>query len=294
MRLRGTLRGVTYVLALSLLGCATTTPYIGQGPHPHITRGRPIPLVDFLGNVFALPTKIILFHWKMDNHAISERTESYLVRYIDLPVSVTEGTHFSLNEYAPGRALTRLVHNRKVAWPYRLLLGFPITLISDVLLPGRLFAGLLGGDSYNPYTDTVAIYSDLPSVALHEAGHAHDFNSRRFKGTYGLIRIIPFVDLYQEFRASDEAIDHLIEIGDRQEELAAYKILYPAYGTYVGNYLLLPGGSLAGAFLGHIFGRMKAHDRVKYYQRLDAAFDQAASSSSTQLTTQPVPAPASP
>ena len=289
MRLRRTSRGLTYVVALSLMGCATTTPYIGQGPHPQMTRGRPIPIVDFLGNVFALPAKLILFHWKMDNHAISERTESYLVRYVDSPLSVTEGTHFSLNEYAPGRAFKRLMHNRKVAWPYRLLLGFPITLITDVLLPGRLFAGLLGGDSYNPYTDTVAIYSDLPAVALHEAGHAHDFNGRRFKGTYSLVRIIPFVDLYQEYRATDEAVDHLIQIGDRQEELAAYKILYPAYGTYAGTYLLLPGGSLVGAFVGHIFGRMKARDRAKYYQRLDAAIYQA----STSLPSQPQPQPAS-
>jgi len=267
-------RGLTLLLAFSLLGCATTTPYVGEGPHPQITRGRPVPIIDALGNIFALPIKLILFSWNMDNHAVSEQTESYLVRYIDSPASATDGTHFSLNEYAPGRAMKRLIRNRKVAWPYRLLLGFPTTLITDVLLPGRLFAGLLGGDSYNPFTDTVAIYSDLPAVALHEAGHVHDFNRRRWKGTYALIRIIPFVDLYQEYEATDEALDHLIGIGDRPEELAAYNILYPAYGTYVGNYFFLPGGSVLGALLGHVAGRMKARGRAKYYQRLDAAINE--------------------
>ena len=270
---RRSVRFITYVVALSLTGCATTVPYVGQGPHPQITRGRPLPPIDFIGNVFALPIKLILFNWKADNHAVSEKTEGYLVRYLDTPMSGTEGTHFSLNEYAPGRALTRLIKNRKVAWPYRLLIGFPVTLIGDVLLPGRLFAGLLVGDSYNPFNDTVSIYSDHPAIALHEAGHAHDFNRRRLKGTYAVIRLIPFVDLYQEFQATDEAFRYLTESGEREQEIAAYKILYPAYGTYVGGYLLLPGGGLIGALIGHIWGRAKARDRQRYYHDLDATLN---------------------
>lgn len=260
---------LVYAITLSLVGCATSTPYVGQGPHPQITRGRPIPPVDALGNVFGLLSKIILWNWRVSNHAISERTEAYLVEYIDLPDSQVDGTHFSLNEYAPFRSLKRLATNRKVAWPYRLLLGVPITLIVEVLLPGRLFAGFIGGDSYNPFTDTVALYSDPPSIALHEAGHAHDFNKRRFKGTYAAIRLIPFVDLYQEFQATEHAFDYLIESGHRQEELAAYKLLYPAYGTYVGGYFIFPGTTLIGALCGHIWGRIKAGERARYYEQFD-------------------------
>ena len=115
------------------------------------------------------------------------------------------------------------------------------------------------------------IYSDLPSVALHEAGHVHDFNKRRYKGTYALVRLIPFVDLYQEFQATDEALTYLIETGERQEELAAYKILYPAYGSYVGGYFFILGGPLIGAVGGHLWGRAKAHSRAKYYYEQDQA-----------------------
>lgn len=271
MKMRCPPKTLVLLVAFSLAGCTTATPYVGQGPHPQITRGRPLPPIDVVGNVFGVLSKLILFNWKMDNHAISADTEAYLVRYLDAPQSMTEGTHFSLNEYAPGRALKRLVTNRKVAWPYRLVLGLPLTLIFDVLLPGRLFAGFLAGDSYNPYNDTVSIYSDLPSVALHEAGHAHDFNTRRFKGTYATVRLIPFVDLYQEFQATDEALQYLIETGNRKEELAAYKLLYPAMGTYAGGYMFIFGGTLIGAFVGHLYGRVKAHDRAKYYERLDTA-----------------------
>ena len=92
-------------------------------------------------------------------------------------------------------------------------------------------------------------------MALHEAGHVHDFASRRFKGTYASIRIIPFVDLYQEYKASAEAIGYLKEIHDHSAELDAYKVLYPAYGTYVGSYLFPLIGSAAGALLGHVVGR---------------------------------------
>ncbi len=298
---------VARLLALGLsaslaAGCATTAPpYVGQGPHPQISRGHPLPPIDFLGNVFALPTKLILCNWKVDNHAVSADTERYLVKYVDLPESVTDGTHYSLNEYNPGLALGRLIHNRKVAWPYRLLLGLPVTLIADVLLPGRLFAGLLTGDSYNPYTDIVSIYSDLPSVALHEAGHSHDFNKRRHKGTYAAMRLIPFVDLYQEHQASDAAFHYLIETEDHPQELAAYKVLYPAYGTYVGGYFLIPGGGLIGALLGHAFGHSKAQERAGYYARQDAAMISAATATSarpsdTAPSAQPTPsaAPADP
>jgi len=135
------------------------------------------------------------------------------------------------------------------------------------MLPGRLFPW---GDYFNPYTNTVHLYSDHPAVALHEAGHSHDFAKRRLKGSYAAARLIPLVDLYQEFQATDEAIEYLIEVGDRQTELSAYKILYPAYGTYVGNYLLFPFGLLVVVF-GHIHGRATANDREEFYQKLDAA-----------------------
>jgi hypothetical protein len=286
-------RTVALFLALIVAaGCATTPPpYVGQGPHPQITRGKPIPPVDFIGNVFGVLMKIVLWDRRVDNHSISAETESYLVRYIEAPVSNTDGTHFSLNEYAPGRALSRLARNKKVAWPYRLIIGLPVTLIIDVLLPGRLFSGIVGGDMYNPYTDTVAIFSDHPAILLHEAGHADDFNDKRFKGTYALIRIIPFVDLYQEFQASDEAFSFLIETADHEQEVAAYKILFPAFGTYIGGYSYLPGGSLIGALVGHIVGRLKAGERKRHYEQLSR---EAAPAAPAAASTGPEPAPVTP
>jgi len=270
MKRRAVTRGLAVVLSFALVGCASAPPYVGQGPHPQISRGHAVPPIDFLGNVFALPAKLIFWNWRLDNHDVSADTEAYLVRYIDSPETRTDETLYSLNEYSPGRAFSRLIHNKKAAWPYRLLIGFPVTLVVEVLLPGRLFAGLLGGDMYNPFTDTVYLYSDLPSVALHEAGHSHDVNGRKRKGTYAFLRIIPFVDLYQEYQATDEAITYLIDQQDRDQEFAAYKMLYPAYGSYVGAYIPFPGAALIPILLGHVAGRSRARERAEYYRLVDA------------------------
>ena len=254
---------------LAVSSCATAVPYTGQGPHPQLERGTPVPPVDLLGNVLALPAKLLLWSWKFDSHSISVSTEAELVSYLeesDLPY--LHDTKFRLNQYRPIQDLSRLIKNRGVAWPYRLLLGLPTTLLMEVLLPGRIFPW---GDYYNPYTNTVHLYSDHPAISLHEAGHAHDFAGRTYRGTYSLARFIPFVDLYQEWDATSEAITYLKEAGHRETEINAYKILYPAYGTYVGSYVFPPVGTVVGAVLGHVRGRHKAWEQTEFYERFEAA-----------------------
>ena len=260
---------VTSVLAFCVAGCAFTSPYVGQGPHLQIRRGNPVPPIDALGNLLALPTKLVLWSWKFSNHAISQETENALVKFLDArTLPAFEETVYRLNEYAPLDDLRALRRNHHVAWPYRLLLGLPLTLITDVLLPGRIFPW---GDYFNPYTNVTHLYSDDAAIALHEAGHAYDFADFPAKGTYSAIRLIPFVDLYQEWRATDEAISYLVEAGDRNAELHAYRMLWPAYSTYIGGYAPFPFGSIAGALVGHMFGYVKVKTTRAYYKRMDAA-----------------------
>lgn len=264
-------RFLLVVLAAALSGCATFhSPYVGEGPHPQIQRGMECLPVDALGNFLALPMKLLLWDWRFDDHAISSATEDALVTYLAARQEpVLNEAVFRLNQYRPGQDLARLCRNHYVAWPYRLLLGLPATLIGDVLLPGRLFPW---GDYYNPWNNTVHLYSNHPAIALHEAGHVHDLSPRRWRGTYSACRLIPFVDLYQEYRASDEAITYLErETADRNDERAAYKILYPAYGTYVGSYFFAPIGTIAGALLGHLSGRDKASESLQAERRASPA-----------------------
>jgi hypothetical protein len=258
-------RALAFLVTLSLAGCAATVPYTGVGPYPQLERGAPVLPVDVLGNVFSIIPKLLLWNRRVNLHYISPEVEDQLIAYLEARnLPVIDDAKFRLNQYRPGQDLSRLVKNRHVGWPYRLLIGFPVTLVFDVLLPGRLFPW---GDYYNPYTNTVHLYSDHAAVALHEAGHVQDFSRRRFKGTYALLRLIPGVDLFQEYKATKEAIRYLKDTNDRETELAAYKVLYPAYGSYAGSYIFAPIGTLAGVLVGHAAGRSTAAVQKRQYEQ---------------------------
>ena len=278
------------LVALTLAGCVTTTPYVGQGPYPQLQRGAPCPPIDFAGSILSLPNKLILWNWRFNNHEISPETEAKLIRYLDAKkLPAFEDTRYRLNQYAPIDDLRALIRNRYVGWPYRLLIGLPATLLTDILLPGRLFPW---GDYFNPYTNVCHLYSDDPTISLHEAGHAYDFADFPHKGTYALIRTVPFVDLYQEWRATDNAINHLIEVQDRPLEYHAYRTLWPAYGTYLGSYAPIPFGSMAGALVGHVAGYFKMISRRRWYQRMDLVLQQP--ELALQARQKPLPASTAP
>jgi len=257
------------VVALSVvLGCATPAPYVGQGPHPQLERGQPCAPVDVLGNFLAIPWKLIFWDWRFANHAISPATETMVVRYLEERGQDLSHVRVRLNQYAPHKDLKRLITNHRVGWPYRLVFG-SLAALTEFVAPGRLFS-LLISDYYNPWTDTVHIYSDHPAIALHELGHAYDFSQQPYRGTYALLGGFFIVRLHEEWRATDEALSYLVEVGDRRNELRAYKILYPAFGSYLGSYLIpIPFGNVPGILIGHIPGRLKATARARFYQELD-------------------------
>jgi hypothetical protein len=134
-----------------------------------------------------------------------------------------------------------------------------LSALGYTILPGRLF----GGDNYNPYTNTINLYSDLPAVALHEGAHAKDFAVREYKGTYAFLYMWPIVPLYTEAVATSDVLSYLWANADTEGEQAAYKVLYPAYATYVTGPFVdytTPEGwiALAGVIPGHAIGRWKA------------------------------------
>ncbi len=273
MRQPGVLRCAALAASLLVLpGCFASLrppmPYVGTGPNPQIVRGQQIPPLDFTAEVLSLPFKLILWNWNFNSHTFSPETEKHLVEFLDRRNKPAfEQTTYRVNQYAPISDLKALAHNKRIFWPVRLVFGLPLTLIYDVVLPGRI---LPLGDYFNPYTNTVHIYSDDLAITLHESGHAYDFADFPHPTLYALIRTLPFTDLYQEWWASDHAIDYLIETNQRDEELRAYKVLWPAYGTYAGSYFPVPFASWIGAGVGHVLGRVKSHERRKFYERMDA------------------------
>jgi hypothetical protein len=264
--------------ALWLSGCASLPYEPGRNLEGELTlplrpgesqaeRGRPHPLVDGLGHyLFSLPSKVLLLDWRMNNHDVSEATEAALLLY--LRANGLCDVKVRINQYAPGGEWRRLARNREMPGGWRWTLGL-VAVGFYTILPDRLFAGLLGGDHYNPYTNTISIYSDLRAVGLHEGGHAKDFaevRNRHWKGLYAAIRVLPVVPLWQEGAATADALAWEKTWGERRDEQSAYRSLYPAYGTYVGGEIsrwlpttwVVYAVQYGAVVVGHVAGQARA------------------------------------
>lgn len=224
---------------------------LGDAP---IQRGQERPVIDSIGWVVGIPGRLLLWDPRIDNHHISRATEAEVAEYCR--ANGLDHVVVRLNQYAPLQDWRRLRANKTVGWGYRYTLG-TLSVLGEAILPGRIF----GGDHYNPFTATAHVYSDVPSIALHEAAHAKDFSRRRYPGTYALAYLIPGVALWHEREATADVFAYVEHRADPQLREEAYRILYPAYGTYVGGTLgyVLPryadplyvGSVVTGHFAGH-------------------------------------------
>lgn len=269
-------------------GCASTPYSFAEHGETELTlqlregegqfeRGRPNAWIDGFGHYFfSLPSKLLLLNWKVDNHDISNEVEQSVREY--LWANGLCNTKVRLNQYAPGGEYRRLFKNREMPGFWRFTLGI-ISVTFYTIFPERLFAGfpiIGGGDHYNPYTNTISLYSNSRPIALHEGGHAKDFASvenRHWKGFYSGARAIPlvglFVALWQEALASNDALSWDLATADSRASKSAYRTLYPAYGTYVGGTAQTGASFFLGGWIlyaiqygvvvtGHIAGQTRA------------------------------------
>jgi hypothetical protein len=280
------------IFALLLLsqGCATPPgPYIQgrpyEGPvnrpisdprYPQVEVGRDVKVINGLGHYFFslvpnpingwIPSKLLLWSWRVDKHWISQDVTDDIGEY--LQTNNLNDTKARINQYAPIREFRRLKRNYRVGPGYRWTLGL-ISWIQYTVFPGKL----LGGDNYNPYTNTLNIYSDLSAIAYHEGGHAKDLSWRRFKGTYQLLYMIPVYKEVFEYRASRDAIRYSYYKKEKKNELGCYKVLCPAFGSYVGGeFGFLPIYAVS-VITGHVIGRIKASKRNSYYDTYLVSLD---------------------
>lgn len=256
---------VWLLISFQILGCAHTpaqTPADPSARQVQIARGISVPPLDLLASLLAFPMKLILWNLKMGNHNISSKTEDDIRRY--LTDNQLYDVKIRLNQFAPWDEAVRVVKNHKVGIPYRIIF-MPFSIIYASL--GRLVGGLLFSDYYDPISDTVHVFSDHTAVALHEAGHAKDFANRKYRGTYALGRMIGLTSYMQEEAASEDALDYLIAKDRKEEAIAACKVLYPAYSSYLGAPFGLIG-YFFGIGYGHYYGRVKAR-QLKMRFKLD-------------------------
>ena len=224
-----------------------------------VERGAKRPVIDGVGWVVGIPSKVFLWNRRVDNHDISPETEAQLRQY--MAQNGLSGTKARLNQYAPGDEWRRLVRNDQVAPGWRYTFGAFQTL-GYTVFPGRIF----GGDNYNPYTNSVHIYSDVPSLAQLPAAYAKDVGSRQYPGTYVFTQGIAGVNMIHETINTRDVLAYTASNGTTSDLQEAHEVLSPHYGMALGqtagsfvNINPANGGlKLVGLLGGHAVGRYRS------------------------------------
>ncbi len=223
-----------------------------------VEHGQRRPIIDGVGWVIGVPNKLLLLDPRADNHDISPRTVEETTDF--LAANRVDGVMVRVNQYDPIGEWKRLAKNDRIALPWRATVGALYTLGYSIV-PGRL----VGGDWYNPFTDSVHVYSDVPALAMEQAAQAYDNHQKTHPGFYSTMRLFPLVGIVHEARSKQVVYEHLEETGTTEEQAEARRILAPQMGREVGGQaaLFVPQAdallSIGGAAVGHVVGRYQAN-----------------------------------
>jgi len=218
-------------------------------------RGKPRPVIDGVGWVVGIPNKVMLWDRRVDNHRVSPETENQLREY--LAANELYDVKVRVNQYHPVDEWRRLRRNQRVSPGWRYTVGALHTL-GYTVLPGRIF----GGDRYNPYTNSLYVYSDAPPMSIVEAAYAKDVHTRDLPGTYAAVQDLPVVGLWHETLATRDALDYTYLACPPEDGKEAENLLYPRYGARVGGAVGSATGVVGfptwiGAGGGHVVGRLQ-------------------------------------
>jgi hypothetical protein len=230
---------------------------VGLAPgEPQIERGRDMAVLDGVGWVVGIPAKILLLNPRIDNHHVSPQTEQKLAEY--LARNDLDKVKVRVNQYDPIGEWQRLAQNESVTGSLRYTIG-TLSVLGYTLIPGRI----VGGDHYNPFTNTISIYSDVSAIALYEGAHAKDYARRQYKGLYAMASIIPYVTGFFHGRRASRDVTGYLELNGTSEEIKeGYRSVLPKCALESAEPMAAVT-STATTFVpallaGHVFGQVKA------------------------------------
>ena len=227
--------------------------------HHDIEYGSPRPVIDAVGTLIGIPDKLLLWDRRAKNHHVSHATSNSVNNY--LSYRRLHDVKIRVNQYDPVGEWRRLIANDRIAAPWKYTFGL-LKHAKYIFVPGRIF----GRDEYNPYTNTVSLYSDMPSLGLAEAAYAHDIRNRQFPGTYAAVQTLPLVAMWHETLATDEVINYVAIHATPNQLHEVRRDLYARYGIALGGEVssVLPDGGLVIEVIGAASGHTLASIQNQY------------------------------
>ena len=214
--------------------------------------GRPNKVIDSAGWVFGVPRKLLLWDRRVDNHDVSSQTTETIATFAE--IHQLDGLCARINQYDPIDEFSRLRTNISVAPGWRYTLG-TMSVIGYTLVPGRI----IGRDQYNPYTNSVYVYSDVPALAVEATAYAKDVRSRTLPGTYAAVNHLPFVSIWHESVNVRDAIAFMEQYGTPEERVDGLRVLHANYGSAIAVATGAgPIAQIGGAMAGQMTGRFQA------------------------------------
>lgn len=242
----------------SIEGCGCASRHRQSGLDGGFVHGRKNILLDGSGWVLGIPSKILLWNPKVDSHSVSPEVEQALREY--LTANGLADVKVRVNQYDPVGEWKRLLTNRAIHPAFKYTVG-AWAVSKYTLVPGRLF----GADEYNPFTQSISLYSDRASLALREGAHARIATEARFPGLWASSMYAPGSPLWVDSLSTREVIRHTRQTGNRRLEREACLVLFPAFGARLGSSATLFLDAGAGqaaqgslALIGHAVGRTMA------------------------------------
>lgn len=236
------------------------TPVCAATPsHPvEVQYGRPNAVVDTTGWILGIQPKLFLWDRRASNHDVSPETTAAVVSY--LQKNGLEDVCVRVNQYDPVGEWQRLRENDDINAGWRYTVG-TLSWVQYAIWPGRL----TGRDKYNPFTNSVYVYSDIPSLGIQSAAYAKDVHQREYRGSYAAVNQLPVVALWHETIATDDSLRYYAVAGTPDDQKEGRRILYPHYGMCVGGSVdtiigFGPLFELAGAVAGHTANRYQTNE----------------------------------
>ena len=225
--------------------------------------GQPQKTLDNIAWFTGIWSRILSLNSHVNNHDLTDETRAKLTAYLE-ENDLTD-VLVRVNQYDPKGEWRRLRENRRVAAGWRYSAGL-VSMAHYTLLPGRVF----GGDTYNPFTNTLYINSDVSAVVLHEAAYAKDIHSQRLPGTYAVFNELPVMSLWRHTKGVNDILGYARTNDDWTVERETYRVVYPQMGVHsmalTGTFVPFWEGILftvAGATAGHVTGQVAISIRKK-------------------------------